>query len=461
MTDYQEFLSRKRFISVASGFDVSANDICPLLNEWQKVIVQWAAKRGRASLFLDTGLGKTACQLAWASLVADYIGGRVLILAPLAVAKQTEREAAKFKIAGVQSCRYPADIRDDTRIVVTNYERMHLFDAGLFIGVVLDESSLLKSLDGATRTLLIETFRHHEYKLCCTATPAPNDHMELGNHAEFMGVMSRVEMLSMFFVHDGGDTSKWRLRCHAEKEFWRWMATWAVMIRKPSDIGFSNDGYDLPPLTIHEHIVDTPVVPGRLFQESALTLKELRGVRRSTIPARVEKLRGLVGKKQTWLVWTNLNDESAAATAALEPLGALEVCGSQEADIKEQRLLGFASGDYPIMVSKAEIAGFGLNLQLCNKMAFVGITHSYESFYQAVRRCWRFGQKRPVDVHVIISDRDHAVMQSIKDKQADHEKMAVGMVEAMREFTQREILRSGRTVTEYTPSKTLEIPAWM
>lgn len=462
--NYSDFLKSKRITTPPSGFDVSASDLNPMLFPWQRDITRWAIRKGRAALFLDTGLGKTIQQLEWASQIHQQTGGNILLLAPLAVGRQTILEASKLGCTSpVQSAISQEFV--ESGITVTNYEKLHKFDPSSFVGIVLDESSILKSLDGKTKNLIIESFAQTPYRLACTATPAPNDQMELGNHAEFLGVMSRSEMLAMFFTHDGGNTSKWRLKgWAAESKFWEWMSSWAVMIRKPSDIGYADDGYDLPPLNIHEHEVESKVPHnGRLFAIEAKTLTEKRDARRETISQRVELLAELanVDLAEPWVTWCNLNAESQQA--AIQIQNAVEVTGSMPDYKKEESLINFTEqrdGNRAI-VSKAKIAGFGLNWQHCNKMAFLGLSDSYEQFYQAIRRCYRFGQMRPVDVHIIVSDRDGSTVRNIQRKQADANRMATGMIEAMAERSREEIGSTERQSMDYRPERAMQIPEWI
>lgn len=390
MTTYAEFLERKALIDPPRGLKVIP-DLNRQLFDFQSDITRWALLRGSAAIFADCGLGKTPMQLEW----ARHIPGNVLILAPLAVSAQTVREGQKFGIE-VRAARTQADVLPG--ITITNYEMLEHFDASYFTGVVLDESSILKSFDGKTRTKIIDTFRQTPFKLACTATPAPNDFMELGNHAEFLGVMSMVEMLSMFFVHDGGDTSKWRLKGHAESDFWKWLASWAVCIRKPSDLGYDDRDFVLPELRIHEISVHVAKpTDGFLYARVAETLQERLAARRSTIQDRAAECAAIANQTEnSFLVWCNLNDESAALTDLIN--GAVEVKGSDKNQHKEKSMLGFSAGTIRSLVTKPSIAGFGMNWQHCHNMAFVGLSDSYEQFYQAVRRCWRFGQTEPVDV---------------------------------------------------------------
>lgn len=427
---YDEFLRAKALSSPSAH--IEHGDMHPDLFEYQASIVRWALAKGRAAIFADCGLGKTLMQLAWAHEVTKQ--GQVLLLAPLAVAHQTVAEASRFGIDATYA-RNPSEA-GDCKIVVTNYERLESFLPWCGAGVVLDESSILKAYDGKTRTMIIEAFSRTPYRLACTATPAPNDFMELGNHSQFLGVMTREEMLAMFFTHDGGDTAKWRLKGHAEREFWRWVCGWSVMVRKPSDLGFSDDGFTLPPLSLHEHVVRSTSSAdafkrGLLFDLEAQTLQERRDARRASMPARVRLASDIVAQRpdESWLVWCNLNAEGDALTAAID--GAVQVAGADDNDAKSERMLSFARGDTRVMVSKPSICGFGMNFQACSNVVFVGLSDSYEELYQAVRRCWRFGQKRAVDVHLVIGEAEGAVLKNIQRKEADAKRLAEEMVKNM------------------------------
>lgn len=419
---YAEVIADKMLESSFDGVEPSS-PMSEALFPFQEKIVRWCLSRGRAAIFADCGLGKTIMQLEW----ARHVPGDVLILTPLAVAHQTAAEARKFGIDAEVS-------RDGTlrgKITITNYEQLHKFDDCDIGAVVLDESSILKNFTGKTRNAIIERFADTPFKLACTATPAPNDHMELGNHSEFLGAMSRVEMLSMFFVHDGGDTSKWRIKGHAKGDFWRWCATWAVMIRKPSDAGaFSDDGFALPPLNIHRHAVESDYrADGVLFPEAA-TLGEQRAARKASRDARVAGVADLIAQHGgTWLVWCEINAEGEALARAID--GAVEVAGRHSDEEKASRMMAFASGDAGVLVTKPKIGGFGMNWQHCHQIAFVGLSNSYEQFYQAVRRCWRFGQTSPVDVHIFTSPPELAVIRNIQRKQGQVDEMASEMVEHM------------------------------
>ncbi len=640
MTAYESFLTTKRLVAPPVGIP-NPPELAPMLFPFQRDITAWALRRGRAALWLDCGLGKTPCAIEWARTVAAHTGKPVLILTPLAVAQQFVTEGAKFGSL-VKLCRDGSHVEqpsaEHSGVNVTNYDRLEKFDTSVFGGVVLDESSILKDYTSATRNALIWAFESTPFKLACTATPAPNDHVELGNHAEFLGVMSRTEMLSMFFCHDGGETQTWRLKGHAQRDFWRWVCSWAVNLRKPSDLGYSDEGYDLPPLIIHEHVVkagaDYAQKMGTLFAMDAHGLTDQRAARRASLEERVAVAAQIANAEpdEYWLAWCDLNKESEALASAIT--GAVEVTGSMTVDMKERLLNSFmgvcicgarsttkpaakstpvtpsiepsASGrrsrnrkkekstsestsdpgtelrradstssertpraelgtqptrnsesnssaspgstqpssgtedcehssgsrqpttnqsssvnagdalsvatssatsetadftsttatppaecaDYSVpgatldsetsattplcsgerectcgrltaLVSKPSIAGYGLNLQFCARVLFVGLSNSFEAWYQAIRRTWRFGQTREVHCHVITSEAEGAVVANLKRKQADNEKLSAGMVEHMAEITRAELGATGRTFTGYEPGVRMSLPAWL
>jgi len=442
--DYRSFLASKSKTVQPVGFDVPVGGTNAMLFDWQAAIVRWAARRGRAALFCDCGLGKSPMQLDWARLVSEHTGGRVLILAPLAVSDQTKREGEKFGIA-VSHQREPSP---DGRIVITNYERLHKFSAADYSGIVLDESSILKSFDGSTRKQIQEFARAIKFRLACTATPAPNDLIELCNHAEFLDVMSGKEIIALFFKQDGNTTHQWRLKGHARVAFYKWLAQWSVAVRRPSDLGYDDGDFILPPCHWNQHTVSGAVQDGWLFSVQASTLSERRQSRKESLGPRVDTAAALVASKpgEPWLVWCDYNAESEALTKAID--GAVEVKGSDTSEHKESGLLGFAAGSVRVLVSKPSIAGWGMNWQHCSNMIFVGLSDSYEQLYQAVRRCWRFGQKRPVNVHVIVSDADGAVIANIDRKERQAAEMFDGLVSEMSIF--EEVNRKQeRDVMEY------------
>lgn len=430
--NYDEFLERKEIVDVRSGFEPKT--INPMLYDFQAAITRWALRRGRAAIFCDCGLGKTPMQLEWARQVHDHTGGSVLILAPLAVSTQTQREGVKFGIP-VTVCESQDDVVDG--INITNYEKLHKFDPDHFIGIVLDESSILKSYSGKFRNQIIESFQRTPYKLACTATPAPNDFMELGNHSEFLNVLTRSEMLSTFFINDTSDVGTWRLKGHGQEKFWKWLCSWAVMLSRPSEIGFNDDGFVLPELNIIEHVLEVgKPLDGYLFVQRAETLQERRQARRESIGDKVECIKSIVTTDEPWLIWCDLNDESRAIS---EALNATEITGSQDNDIKAERMTGFSHGKYRVLVTKPKIAGFGMNWQHCNNIIFAGLSDSYEAFYQAVRRCWRFGQTKPVNCHIITTDVEGNVVENIKRKEADAMRIREEMVANMTDITKDEL----------------------
>lgn len=427
MSEYQEFLASKRTESAAVGFE--AGTINPMLFPFQADIVRWALRRGRAAVFADCGLGKTPMQLEWARHICDQTGGNVLILAPLAVSQQTVREGQKFGVQ-VTACRTQSDVRPGVNIA--NYEMLEHFDATAFQGIVLDESSILKAFGGITRKAITDFGKQIPYRLACTATPAPNDLVELTNHAEFLEIMSGKEIIALYFTQDGNTTHAWRLKGHAKQDFWRWMASWSVALRKPSDLGYSDDGFILPPLQMHQITVDGKPLDGMLFTVEAQTLQERQSARRSSLPDRVAACARLVNAStEPWVIWCNLNAESEALTKAIA--GAVEVTGSDSREHKEETAIAFAGGRVRVVVSKPLVYGFGMNWQHCANMAFVGLSDSYEQLYQAVRRCWRFGQQRPVDVYVVTADTEGAVVKNIERKERQATDMMDNIVQHMAE----------------------------
>jgi hypothetical protein len=457
--DYKKFLETKQIIDQKSGFEISIDKLNPMLFDWQKVIVQWALARGRAALFEDCGLGKTPQQLEWAHQIFKKEKEPVLILAPLAVSNQTKGEGEKFNIP-VNICVSDADVING--INITNYEKIHKFDPSKFIGIIADESSILKNFAGSTRNEIIDMFGKTKYRLACTATPAPNDYIELGNHAEFLGIMSRSEMLATFFINDTGDTGTWRMKGHVRDNiFWKWLASWSIMITKPSDIGFENGDFILPEIKYHQHIIPTKTKPKfGFFPEIARTMDERRNVRRDTVEIRCKAAANLINSTDDrWVAWCNLNPESETLTKLIN--GSLEVAGKHDDETKTKRMLDFAQGNLKRIVTKPKIAGLGMNWQICNKAAFVGLSDSWEQFYQACRRIWRFGQKLPVDIYIFIEEREGAVLKNIQRKEEKAKAMIEAMVIHMKEITKQELECSKRTMIEYNPDKEMRLPEWI
>lgn len=451
LNKYDEFISKKSINTPACGIDVQS--LPDYIFDYQKAVVKWALKKGRSAIFAGTGLGKTLMELTWADQINKITGKNVLILAPLAVAQQIEKEAIKF---GIVANYHKDDAPDLSGIIITNYEKMHKFDLSKFDAIVLDESSILKSFDGKTRDSLIDAFRNYSYRLAATATPAPNDFMELGNHAEFLGVMNYSEMLAMFFVHDGGETQKWRLKGHAKKDFWSWMAQWSVMFNSPYDIGFDGSSHILPPLNQYSIVVDSDIENGAtdsLFRFEAQTLQERIKERRNSIPERCAKVAELVNSSsETWVLWCNMNAEGDTLEKLIPD--AVQISGSQSEDKKEKILADFASGKIRVLISKPSLTGFGLNWQHANKMAFVGLNDSWEQVYQAVRRCWRFGQKNQVDVYFVSAQLEGNVIRNLERKNEQAEEMMKSMIEEMKDFTSQELTSTTENKSEY---KTAEV----
>ena len=445
-SEYQRFLESKQLKSVPTGFEFPIDELNPKLFDFQRAITHWSLGRGRAAIFADCGLGKTPIQLEWAARVLHRTGKPVLIFAPLAVSLQTQREGDKFDV--------PVTVVETqiqlNAVQITNYEKLdHFPDPSMYGGVVLDESSILKGFDGKTRKALTEWALAIPFRLACTATPAPNDYMELGNHAEFLGVMTCTEMLSMFFVHDGGETSKWRLKRHGQEAFWRWVASWAVAIRRPSDLGFEDRDFILPPLEMHQVTVDPGSIPeGYLFPVEARTLLERNRARKESTSERVAACAALANSSdEPWIIWCNLNAESAELDRAIDD--AAEITGADTSGFKESNMLAFSSGEVRVLVTKPTIAGYGMNWQHCPNVAFVGLSDSYEQFYQAVRRCWRFGQNKTVHCYVITSEAEGAVVRNIERKERQAIEMMEGMVRHMKTEMQKNVRGSIRETSEY------------
>lgn len=447
---YAEFIKNKHFKQPQYGF--SPTDIHDDLFDYQRACVEWACKRGRAALFLDTGLGKTNCELEWSRQVVKETGGRVLLLAPLAVGHQHVREASRFGysarfVRGGDECAAPG-------VYVTNYESLHKFDDVDFVGVCLDESSILKGIDGKTRKLITERFKNAPYRLSATATPSPNDWMEIGSQSEFLGILTQTEMLATFFIHDGGETSKWRLKGHGKKKFFEWLASWAVVMRDPSDFGFARKP-KLPELRIHQITVETGITNG-LFADVAQGLGERLAARRDTVEMRCEAAAEIANQfDEPVLLWCGRNDEGDLLEQMVS--GSVQVSGADSDDKKEDRLEGFSEGKYQKMVTKPKIAGFGMNWQHCSKMIFVGLSDSWEQYYQAIRRCWRYGQKKDVDVFVVCADIEGAVVANIERKQQQADQMADEMAKIASKCFQG-FGMAVRELAEYKPEQSAPKP---
>lgn len=431
MKEYMEFLKMKQTNVIESGFELNDNELNNMLFPFQKYCVRRALKAGRFAMFEDCGLGKTIQQLEWADKVQKHIDKPVLILAPLGVIGQTIKEGAKFGYEVIELGVTVFDQDLKAGIYITNYDNMENIDAYLFGGIVLDESSILKNFAGKTKQLLIDSFKDTPYKLCCTATPSPNDTTELCNHAEFLNIMTRNEMLAMYFVHDGGSTSDWRLKGHAKQEFWDFVSTWAVMLSKPSDIGFDGTGYDLPPLNIIEEYVHTEKRDnGMLFNDVAVSATDYHKELRATINERITRVADIVNaSSENFIIWIG-HDEEGELLRSLIP-DAIEVKGSDNKGVKKERLLGFGNGDFRVLITKLKIAQFGLNYQNCHNQIFASLDFSFESTYQGIRRSYRFGQTNEVNIYLIVTDTMQNVRKSFDEKQNSFLDMQKSMTESM------------------------------
>lgn len=458
MSDYSAFVTRKLSVVQPTGI-ASALSLPGGLFAHQDALTRWALRRGRAAIFADTGLGKMRMELVWSDAVRKYTGRPVMIHTPLAVAQQIAAEGERIGVA-VNVCRDGGDVRDGINVI--NYERLHRINPADFAGVVLDESSCIKHAESRAFKALTDAYRDTPFKLPATATPAPNDWTELGTHAEFLGICTEAEMLAEFFVHDGGDTSVWRLKGHARAAFWRWVSSWGAMIRKPSDLGFEDGAYNLPPLRLHEHLVGTEMpLNGALFAMEAQTLSERREARKLSLEDRVAACADRVNadSSEPWVVWCDLNAEGDALTKAIP--GAVQIAGSDALEVKEQRLIDFAAGRFRVLVSKPSICGWGLNWQHVARMAFVGVTDSYEAYYQAVRRAWRFGQTRPVDVHIFASKAEGAVVANLRRKERDAAAMAASLSDETRDAVMAEVTGLTRQTNDYNAAHRVKVPAFL
>lgn len=452
--DYQNFISSKQIAVSQSGFEPLR--LSDSLFEYQRHCVEFALRAGRSAMFLDTGLGKTFCQLEYAREVVEHSNQPVLVLTPLAVAAQTAREADKFGI-DAKVIRDDGDVFNGVNII--NYDRLDRLDVSQFSGVILDESSILKNFSGKTRNHLVNAFRDTPYRLACTATPSPNDHTELGNHSEFLGVLNHADMLPRWFINDTRNTGDWRLKGHAVKPFWDWVAAWSRCVSRPSDLGFSDFGHVLPDLNIERHVIDfesEAESQGQLFASPELSATGIHAVKKESVEHRAAKVAEMVNAdREPWLVWCD-TDLEADHLKRLIP-DAVEVRGSDKIEHKEAALLGFADGAIRVLITKPSIAGFGMNWQNCNNMAFVGLTYSYESFYQAVRRCWRFGQLRPVNAHLVMTHAEEAIWRNVAGKAESHDDMKREMREAMQRNAGIHIEQRAA----YVPQKAANLPQWL
>ena len=459
--EYRDFLESKQYKILNRGIAINPTDINPKLFEWQKQIVSWACRKGRAAIFLDTGLGKTFIQLEWARLM----GQNTLIIAPLSVARQTVRESHKIGL-DVKYVRGQTDITGDNKLWITNYEMIESFDFSKFGAIVLDESSILKSIGGKTRMLLTKLCADVSYRLCCTATPAPNDYTELGNHTEFLGICKESEMLAMFFINANKEhtivvegkayrkkgTNKagteWRLKHHAEKPFFEWLSSWAITMTRPSDLGYDDNGFILPTLNITPLYIHSDYTPdNQLFFTHLQGITDRVKIRRTTIDGKIEKLKEIV-KDGQWIIWCGLDTESKEATKAIP--GAVEVKGSDSIEYKVQTLEDFQDKKFNVLVVKPKIAGFGMNFQNAHNMVFLGLNDSWETYYQCIRREWRYGQSDPVNVYLIIHDVEAEIYQNIQRKDAMAKRLIGNLINQVKEYEMGELQIHESHRMEYT-----------
>ena len=465
MIDYQEFLSKKKTYSPDVGITVDASQTNPSLRPWQSDSVRYLLRRGRGAVFWECGLGKTFSQLEWAYQVVKATHGRAILLCPLAVAPQTLREYERFNIGRgevpIKVCDSQEAFPYLSGICVTNYEKLSKFDAKSFNAVILDESSILKSFNGKTKQALCDAFAATPFRLACTATPAPNDQLELGNHAEFLGAMKSNEMISRWFINDSMQVGKYRLRHHAKADFWDWVSSWAVSLESPADLGYPADDYNLPPLEMIEHCVevdDTPP-PGFLFSSESINATSIHREKRKSNEARSELVASLVNaSSESWIVWCDTDYEADELRKRIPD--AVEVRGSHPEHRKVRDIDAFTRGEARVIISKSTICGFGLNWQHCQNVAFVGVSYSFEQFYQAVRRVWRFGQTKPVRIHVALSPAEEVVWRVVRRKQEDHMSMKASMSGAMLD-AQMERVRGTKRLDRYVPNQQIVLPNWM
>lgn len=464
MTDYQNFLLGKHASARPSGFDVASDDLPSCMFDFQRDMVQWACRLGKAAIWATTGLGKTIMQLSWADQVHKATGGDILVLCPLAVAKQTAREAAKFGIeTEVNVCRSQLGVHPG--ISVTNYQMLKHFDGSKFVGVVVDESDILADFTGATKRKIVETFRDTPYKLDCSATPAPNDYMEIGNHCDFLDVLPSNDMLSRWFINDLSEAGKYKLKEHGREDFWRWTSTWATAVNKPSDLGYEDGLYDLPPLDIREHVVEVDNIDGRddgfLFRTPSMSATSMHEELRRTVKDRVGKAAEIVAgidPADQVILWCHTDSEADEVKRQIK--GVTEVRGSHSLERKEQAIEDFQLGRIRILCGKPSMWGHGLNLQNCHHMAYVGLDYSFKGLFQSIRRCWRFGQKFPVDVHIILAETEGRLLDAIRRKEADFDEMSRQMVAAVGKYGLGGD-RKRKSLLEYDPRVEMKLPVWL
>jgi len=468
MTDYDIFLESKRLVAPLSGFEIERSSLNSAAFDWQQLIAEWAIRRGKSAIFADYGLGKTLQILMFAQAVIERTNKPFLILSPLGAAKQTSHiEAPKFGYEAVY-CKSQADVPNRAVICVTNYERLHLFDPRAFGGMAADEASIIKDFAGKIRNQVLDMFQQTPYKLMATATPSPNNHAELGNYAQALDIMSYQEMLSTFFERRDKSSSNWSLGGWGAKGFWEWLASWAMVLRKPSDLGYSDDGYDLPPLHIHtidvEHTqreyIQAEGAQLYLFPVEARGLSAQRNARKVTMEDRIEAITELVNAStDQWVVWGETNLECDYAEKHLKDV--VQVAGRHSEDHKEDSIVRFRSGAIRVLVSKAKIFGHGLNLQNCHQVAYLGWSNSFEGFDQSLHRFHRYGQTEDVHVHIPTTDFDGAIIRNIERKRQEHNEKIDSVVAHTQAFTLANVQQAARQQIDYQPTMPMRLPTWL
>lgn len=455
--EYYDFIKSKMKFKNESGLQIKRDELNSMLFEFQKDLIIWTIKQGKAALFTMTGTGKSYMEIEYARIIHEKTEGNILILTPLAVSAQMIEMAKNLNVE-----LNPLRINGfKPGINITNYQQLHNVNPDDYIGIILDESSIIKNFSGKIRNQLIEMFDRTPYKLCATATPAPNDFMEIGNHSEFLNQMTRSEMLSMFFINDASDTGQWRLKGHAENEFWKWVSSWAAVLTKPSDLGYDDNKYKLPKLKTHEIVIESEKKFNEsLFVTEAETLGERREARRLTIPEKVEKCAEMINKSNDiWLVWCDLNIESDLLKKAIDK--SVEIKGSDDDDYKEKNMLDFAHGKIKCLITKPSIAGFGMNWQVCHNVCFIGLSDSFELYFQAVRRVYRFGQKKEVNVYIFTSNIEGAVLENIKEKEKRSIEMIDNLLTHTISYVKSNVKNQVSNITDYNPLIPMEIPAYL
>lgn len=460
ISEYYSLLNNKKVVFENQGIEVDKKELPSILFEFQKDIVHHALKKGRFAVFAKFGLGKTLIQLSWANLIHKKTGLDILILAPLAVSYQTQREAKNKLNLEIYLCRNQGDVKPG--INITNYEMLDHFQPDKFGGIVLDESSILKAYSGTRKKQILTAFENIQYKLACTATPSPNDHMELLNHAEFLKVMKSSEALANWFINDSMKTGKYRLKKHAERDFWRWVSTWAVSLNSPSDLGYSNNGFNLPRLNLIEEVITVDIskeTAGKLFRIPDLSATSYHQEKRLTTDNRAKKTAEIVysRKDEQAIIWCETNYEADILKKMIPD--ATEIRGSDTPHHKEQAALDFIDGKIRYLITKPRIFGYGLNFQNCHRQVFCGMSFSFESFYQALHRLWRFGQKNPVDTYIIIGETEKQILNTVREKQKYHDELIKNMTAVMAEFSVISAKQSHRL--DYNPQKEIRLPGWL